>query len=175
MQPTNNRTNYLKTHLIMETTTFTIHIDHFTVDGLDAIFPNYQDFNSQHLYHFQDIKTTELGDGYLTEIKCPKDRRFDFIDDLAIITSNLVRYLTTAHGDDTIFDYAPDAAEIYKNTIQAVIKSYNSISQISPHEDSMIEGLINIANQAILLFNQELAVDPDFLIDLINPDILENL
>ena len=96
----------------METPTFTIHIDHFTIDGLAAIFPDYPDFNSQNLYHFQDIKLTESEDGYLTEIKCPKDRRFDFIDDLAIITSNLVRYLTTAHGDDTIFDYAPDAAGI---------------------------------------------------------------
>ena len=173
MQPTNNK-NYLKTHLIMETTTFTIHIYHYTVDGLDAIFPNYPNFNSQHLYHFQDIKLTDSEDGYLTEITCPRDRKWNFIDDLAIITSNLVRYLTTAHGDDTIFDYAPDAAEIYKNTIQAVVKSYNSISQISLHEDSMIEGLINIANQAILLFNQELAIDPD-PIDLINPDILEDL
>ena len=175
MQPTNNKTNYLKTHLIMETTTFTIPIDHFTVDGLDAIFPNYQDFNSQHLYHFQEIKTTELGDGYLTEIQCPKDRRFDFIDDLAIITSNLVRYLTTAHGDDTIFDYAPDAAEIYKNTLQAVVKSYNSISPILPNQFSMINGLINIANKAIAFFNEELAVDPYFTIDPIEPDILKNL
>lgn len=157
----------------METPTFTIHIDHFTTDGLDAIFPNYPDFNSHHCYHFQEIKLTELGDGYLTEIKCPRDRRFDFIDDLAIITSNLVRYLTTAHGDDTIFDYAPDAAGIYKDTLYAIAGYYNSTSQISPHEDSMIEGLIKIANQAILLFNRELAVDPDFEIDLLNPDILD--
>ena len=171
MQPTNNK-NYLKTHLIMETTTFTFTINYFTEDGLAAIF---QDWDSHHLYHFQEIKTTELGDGYETEIQYTSYCKSDFIDDLAIITSNLVRYLTTAHGDDTIFDYAPDAAGIYKDTLQAMIKSYNSTSQISPHEDSMIEGLINIANQAILLFNQELAVDPDFLIDLINPDILENL
>ena len=157
----------------METPTFTIHIDHFTTDGLDAIFPNYPDFNSQHLYHFQDIKLTELGDGYLTEITCPRDRKWNFIDDLAIITSNLVRYLTTAHGDDTIFDYAPDAAGIYKDTIQAVVKSYNSISPILPHDASMIEGLITIADQAITFFNRELAVDPDFEIDLLNPDILD--
>lgn len=159
----------------METTTFTIHIDHFTVDGLDAIFPNYPDFNSHHLYHFQEIKLTELGDGYLTEITCPKERKWNFIDDLAIITSNLVRYLTTAHGDDTIFDYAPDAAGIYRDTIQAVVKSYHSISPILPKQFSMINGLINIANRAISLFNEELAVDPDFTIDPIEPDILKNL
>lgn len=154
----------------MEKTSFTFTIDHFTEDGLAAIF---QDFDSHHLYHFQEIKTTELGDGYETEIQYISYRKSDFIDDLAIITSNLVRYLTTAHGDDTIFDYAPDAAGIYKDTIQAVVKSYNSISPILPHDASMIEGLINIANQAILLFNRELAVDPDFEIDLLNPDILD--
>lgn len=158
----------------METPTFTIHIYHYTVDSLDALFPNYPDFNSHHLYHFQEIKLTESEDGYLTKITCPRDRRFDFIDDLAIITSNLVRYLTTAHGDDTIFDYAPDAAEIYKNTLQAVVKSYNSISPILPHEASRISRLITIANQAIIFFNRELAVDPD-PIDLLNPDILKNL
>lgn len=158
----------------METPTFTIHIDHFTVDGLAAIFPDYPDFNSQHLYHFQDIKLTELGDGYLTEITCPKDRKWNFIDDLAIITSNLVRYLTTAHGDDTIYDYAPDAVEVYKNTLHTMVEYYNSTFEILSHQASMISGLINIANQAISLFNHVLG-DPEFPLDTLDPDILNNI
>lgn len=155
----------------MEKTSFTFTINYYTEDGLAAIF---QDFDSHHLYHFQEIKTTELeNETYDTEIQYTSYRKSDFIDDLAIITSNLVRYLTTAHGDDTIFDYAPDAARIYKDTLQAVVKSYNSISPILPHDASMIEGLITIADQAITFFNRELAVDPNFEIDLLNPDILD--
>lgn len=156
----------------MEKTTITFLINHSTEDGLAAIF---QDFDSHHLYHFQEIKTTELENGtYDTEIQYTQYRRFDFIDDIAVITSNLVRYLTTAHGDDTIYDYAPDAVEVYKNTLHTMVEYYNSTFEILSHQASMISGLINIANQAISLFNHVLG-DPEFPLDTLDPDILNNI